>query len=204
MKQMTRFHKILDLFGGRLKLNSSNKFELDDEQINTGTITVTASNVDSGEATSGQVLTADGSGGASWSDSVITSGEATSGQVLTADGEGGASWQTISSKIYEHRIGIERPSDAFGKVYIYMSFYSKSNTPYTSIETLITDKPKSVTGFYYVTNDSKVYTIIGLYKNTEYNRLTFYYIKDTNANMQTRSFATGEYSITFDNVVEMS
>lgn len=35
MKQMTFFHKILDIFGSRLKLNSSNKFTIDNKQLAT-------------------------------------------------------------------------------------------------------------------------------------------------------------------------
>ena len=71
-----------------------------------GLSSVTASDVDSESAMSGQVLTADGNGNATWTtistglssvqDGNIDSESATSGQVLTADGQGGASWQTAS------------------------------------------------------------------------------------------------------------
>ena len=63
---------------------------------------VVGAGVSSGTATNGQVLTANGSGGASWETpsggavegtDVLSTGE-TSGKVLTADGTGGASWQT--------------------------------------------------------------------------------------------------------------
>ena len=63
---------------------------------------IKSSTFDSGTATSGKVLTANGSGGTSWESvsspapegtSIKSTGE-TSGKVLTADGSGGASWQT--------------------------------------------------------------------------------------------------------------
>lgn len=65
---------------------------------------IKSSTFDSGTATSGKVLTANGSGGTSWESvsspapegtSVKSTGE-TSGKVLTADGSGGASWESVS------------------------------------------------------------------------------------------------------------
>ena len=60
--------------------------------------------IDSGTATAGQILTADGNGGASWDTpsttvtaSDVDSETATAGQVLAADGNGGASWQTVAA-----------------------------------------------------------------------------------------------------------
>lgn len=68
---------------------------------------VDASEINSGTATSGQVLTANGTGGASWAESSggltsvkasdVDSESATSGQVLTANGNGGATWETPES-----------------------------------------------------------------------------------------------------------
>lgn len=79
---------------------------------------IKSSTFDSGTATSGKVLTANGSGGTSWESvsvpapegtSVKSTGE-TSGKVLTADGSGGASWQTAGggggSTLYQHNIFI--------------------------------------------------------------------------------------------------
>lgn len=63
----------------------------------------TAININSQSATNGQVLTADGNGGASWQapstpsiegTSILSTG-ASAGQVLTANGTNGASWITI-------------------------------------------------------------------------------------------------------------
>ena len=70
--------------------------------------------VNSETATNGQVLTADGTGGASWESpstpsvegtAVLSTGE-TSGKVLTADGSGGASWQTAGGggSLYQHYV----------------------------------------------------------------------------------------------------
>lgn len=64
--------------------------------------TVQAGDVDSESATSGQILTADGAGGADWANPAediqvgdMDSEAATAGQLLTADGAGGASWETL-------------------------------------------------------------------------------------------------------------
>ena len=70
-----------------------------------GKFPITAANVDSETATSGQVLTADGNGDAAWANiptpeitaANVDSETATSGQVLTADGNGDAAWTTISA-----------------------------------------------------------------------------------------------------------
>lgn len=70
-----------------------------------GLTSVTASDVDSESATSGQVLQADGLGGASWQTpstptiegtSILSTG-ATNGQVLMADGVGNVNWQNVPS-----------------------------------------------------------------------------------------------------------
>lgn len=66
-------------------------------------IDVTSDMIDSEDATSGQVLTADGNGGAEWSDiptptitvDNIDSEDSTLGQVATSDGSGGVSWEDI-------------------------------------------------------------------------------------------------------------
>ena len=61
--------------------------------------TVTDGDIDSGTATAGQVLQADGSGGADWDDlevGDIDSGTETAGKVMTADGSGGASWEKMA------------------------------------------------------------------------------------------------------------
>lgn len=70
-----------------------------------GLTSVTASDVDSESATSGQVLQADGLGGASWQTpstptiegTSVQSTGASNGQVLMADGTGQASWQNVPS-----------------------------------------------------------------------------------------------------------
>ena len=73
-------------------------------------------NIDSETATSGQVLTADGSGGASWSSvpapegTAVKSTGATSGQVLTADGSDGASWQTPSGGTFDNYVIVSATS----------------------------------------------------------------------------------------------
>ena len=77
--------------------------------------------VNSETATNGQVLTADGTGGASWvspstpsveGTAVLSTGE-TSGKVLTADGSGGASWQTAGGGgKYLHKIIITYTNDS--------------------------------------------------------------------------------------------
>ena len=77
------------------------------EEMTGGIAEVTASDVNSQSATSGQVLTANGNGGASWQtvsaglstvqDGNIDSETATQGQVLTADGNGGASWENANA-----------------------------------------------------------------------------------------------------------
>lgn len=54
--------------------------------------------LDSNTGTSGQVLMANGTGGASYQNinaAAIDSGLATAGQFLVANGSGGCSWQTI-------------------------------------------------------------------------------------------------------------
>lgn len=64
---------------------------------------ITVSNITSGSATAGQVITADGYGVAAWGDiptpeitaSDVDSETATAGQVLTADGNGDAAWGDI-------------------------------------------------------------------------------------------------------------
>jgi len=65
-----------------------------------------ADDISSGEASDGQVLTADGSGGSAWEDAPggggsvqdgdIDSESANDGDVLTADGAGGAAWEAPS------------------------------------------------------------------------------------------------------------
>ena len=95
--------------------------------------------VNSETATSGQVLTADGTGGASWvspstpsveGTAVLSTGE-TSGKVLTADGTGGASWQTAGgggSQLYEHNI-----SFTFGSGRCSLTIVNNVSTAYAGI-----------------------------------------------------------------------
>ncbi len=61
--------------------------------------TVTDGDIDSGAATAGQVLQADGSGGADWDNLIVTdldSGSALAGQVMTADGAGAVEWAPMA------------------------------------------------------------------------------------------------------------
>ena len=62
----------------------------------------------------------------------ITSESATNGQVLTADGSGGASWQNVSggSQLYMHCISIENSANG---IYAYFNYISKSSTPTTKL-----------------------------------------------------------------------
>lgn len=62
---------------------------------------VDAAEMESGTATDGYVLTADGAGGAAWETPIrdaadLTSGTAADGYVLTADGSGGSAWEAAS------------------------------------------------------------------------------------------------------------
>ena len=64
-------------------------------------------------------------------DSNIKSDSATSGQVLQADGNGGASWQTPSgSQLYMHSIRISY-NDSYSKDYITTTIINNSNTAFT-------------------------------------------------------------------------
>ena len=110
---------------------------------------IRAENINSYGATSGQVLMADGSNGASWNSipapegtAVKSTGE-TSGQVLTADGNGGASWQnagggtTLTKYTYTltmNNAGIKRLHNilegAKGRAEIIGRFFDGTNNDY--------------------------------------------------------------------------
>ena len=74
----------------------------------------------------------------------IDSETATNGQVLTADGSGGASWQNAGggSTIYEHRIRIYYTGNSYKKVQILLTIYDTSSTAYdmTSLQTYFQTK----------------------------------------------------------------
>ena len=114
----------------------SSKFEkeINDAVSNAGTPEGTS--VKSTGATSGKVLTANGSGGASWETASggtpegtsVKSTGVTSGKVLTANGSGGASWAS-EVKVYQHNIIIQA-KDANNESYYYeYSVYNTSPTP---------------------------------------------------------------------------
>ena len=117
-----------------LQYNGDNLYPQTKVENITDLSSLDAADLNSGSATSGQVLTADGSGGASWatasggmSNPMTTAGDVivggvsgtptrlatgTSGQVLTADGSGNVSWQTPSSS------GMSNPMTTQGDIII--------------------------------------------------------------------------------------
>ena len=91
--------------------------------------------------------------------SIIDSQTATNGQVLTADGNGGASWQTPSgSQLYQHRISFEFSSAMSG----HFEYISNSATPISNYggwrAILTTLGNLHCVGFVYDTNEWKVCT----------------------------------------------
>lgn len=68
--------------------------------------------------------------------SQLSSGEATEGQVLTADGSGGVSWEDASGgdKLYQHSITCHLYSSNLMTDYGYTNIivYTKSSTPFTA------------------------------------------------------------------------
>ena len=112
---------------------------------------------DSGTATSGKVLTANGSGGASWETvsagsvegtSILSTGE-TSGKVLTANGSGGASWESASG-------GTTLNS--------YYTSVSNINTQYTNICKVLGYAKGRVTGYFVIRYQLEV---SGVWKNVD-------------------------------------
>jgi len=70
--------------------------------ITTGQEEVTVASIDSETAALGKILTADGSGSATWEAlsmkaSTVDAEASTNGQVLVSDGAGNASWSTPAS-----------------------------------------------------------------------------------------------------------
>lgn len=97
--------------------------------------------------------------------SKIDSGEATSGQVLTADGSGGASWEDASGgdevHLYEHQITLTKSSSP--SAYIYTIVVSKQATAMSIsqfVSLLSESKIREATGFY--NYNSRAMTIVGL------------------------------------------
>ena len=73
------------------------KTNLDDLDVAPGSIT--ADEIGSGEAAEGQVLTANGEGGATWEDAAggVDPGDAAAGTVLKSDGGGGTTWELVGT-----------------------------------------------------------------------------------------------------------
>ena len=131
---------------------------------------------DSGTATSGKVLTANGSGGTSWETvsagsvegtAILSTGE-TSGKVLTADGSGGASWQTAGGGgKYAHFISLYHTinyQDGFKICLMFINNDSSSyqnygnyNALYTALRAFIGDNTIMASGCY---NDSATTSVV--------------------------------------------
>ena len=102
--------------------------------------------------------------------SAVDSGTATQGQVLTADGNGGASWENVGGgEIYNHGIYL-RSSVSGNPSYCNVNIVSNQNSAYTLAtfrsflyQNGYTSYPKSycVNGVYY--DGSDYYLITGLY-----------------------------------------
>ena len=102
---------------------------------------------DSGTATSGKVLTANGSGGTSWETASASSIEGTSvkstgessGKVLTSDGSGNASWQTAGgggSTKYLHHIYCNA-QDGSNKIFFNVQIINETSTAITTRSALL-------------------------------------------------------------------
>jgi len=93
-----------------------------------GTAPLSFTQITSGTATTGQVLTSDGSGGTAFTavgTSGITSGTATTGQVLTSDGSGGTAFTAVGTS------GLTSGSASTGQV---LTANGTGGTSYTSLE----------------------------------------------------------------------
>ena len=134
--------------------------------------------VTSGGATAGQVLTADGSNGASWQNAAggdvegtsIKSTGATANHVLTADGSGGASWAAPVVAFRIHNITMTDSTLTYSNFRMNCTILSRKTQAYTraNIATLLYNNQmrsataaKVATGAY--VKDSVYYDIIGIY-----------------------------------------
>ena len=129
----------------------------------------------------------------------VNSGTATNGQILTADGIGGASWQSASGgNLYIH-CGTISYTDASYKFYMLFNYISKSDTRNNSYDKMNTQlynmdtagsKIVSANGIYNDITNNKVYKIVGIYRTSAgiYAKL----VDDTGAdsNQQLASFHT--------------
>lgn len=143
MKQMVKNHKILDMFGNRLDLNADNKFELDGEELGGG-----------------------GGGSSDVTVDDIDSGTATQGQVLTADGNGGASWENVGgNKMYIHSIAIRIGSSALASTtHARFQFICNRETSFTSVSDL--SKKLSECGYKASYSYQDMLNATGLYINS--------------------------------------
>lgn len=105
---------------------------------------ITSATVSSGTATSGKVLTANGSGGTSWETvsagsvegtAILSTGE-TSGKVLTANGSGGASWTTVGGggTYYQHSIYVRSNEN---NIILSINIVNTTSTAYTSMSQIM-------------------------------------------------------------------
>lgn len=122
--------------------------------------------------------------------SEIDSESATSGQVLTANGTGGASWQNASgggTQLYMHAISLHRDSSSsgvFGSITVYI--INEIQAAYTSISQVAFTKTP-VSGIIF--EDGKL-SVAGLAtKDSGSNRISVYY--RTMWNLTTGAYAGG-------------
>ena len=132
--------------------------------------------IDSGTASSGQVLTANGSGGASWENAsggavegtdVLSTGEANN-FILTSDGNGGAIWKAK----YWHNVKIVGPNFE-----IHLNLVRAFNTQITSfslISSALTSLGEmGVSGFY--VSGSTAYNIVSIAKKDNTSQNAYYH-----------------------------
>lgn len=145
---------------------------------------------DSGTATSGKVLTANGSGGTSWETASASSIEGTSvkstgessGKVLTSDGSGNASWQTAGgggSQLYLHNLFIISASGYVVNINFQLITTSSSQISGSAIlSNLNTQGHTSANSMQLasgkITVSSQDYQVIGIYRDSS-SRLGFVY-----------------------------
>jgi hypothetical protein len=131
-----------------------------------------------------------GGGSSDVTASDIDSEEATAGQVLTADGEGGASWEDADGgKLYLHLIYLRTSNSD----YFYINLYTNNETPFTldTLDNYLIEKGivnghyLPITGYNYSTK--VIY--LGVCKDTEQssqrNKLEFSY-----CNIEENSFSS--------------
>lgn len=147
-------------------------------------LTIEASNIDSGEATSGQVLTADGEGGASFQNVAKELPETlgTAGQVLKVNsGATGVEWANESggTKIYKHYIELEyNDTNNNTTVETYLIIYSFDNTPIDILNFFTVLQSGNILAFLDENNGSMVMRLdpltqeVSLYSNSLYGYST--------------------------------